>query len=109
MRDTVDERGNISRPADFVELTRAGELFLERDEVDGVAALAQLNHLLEDPAVRVAIEIARVENLGGLVERVVVNQNGAEDGSLRLEVVRQRAIDCNRFSHANPESPIPNP
>jgi hypothetical protein len=38
-----------------------------------------------------------------------VDEDGPEDGSLRLEVVRQRAIDCNRFSHANPESPIPTP
>ena len=95
----VDERGDIGRAADFVELSRARELFLERDEVDRVSPLAQLDHLLEDPAMRVAVEIARVENLGGLVERVVVDEDGAEDGSLRFEVMRQRTIDCDRFGH----------
>ena len=95
----VDERGDVGRAADFVELSRAGELFLERDEVDRVSPLAQLDHLLEDPAVRVAVEIARGQDLGGLVERVVVDQDGAEDGSLRFEVMRQRPIDSNRFGH----------
>ena len=95
----VDERRDVGRAADFVELSRAGELFLERDEVDRVSPLAQLDHLLEDPAVRVAVEIARVQDLGGLVERVVVDEDGAEHGSLRLEVVRQRPIDCDRFGH----------
>ena len=95
----VDERGNVGGAADFVELSRAGELFLERDEVDRVSPLAQLDHLLEDPAVRVAVEIARGQDLGGLVEGVVVDQDGAEHGSLRLEVVRQRSIDCDRFGH----------
>ena len=99
MGQSVDERGNVGGAAHFVELSGTGELFLERDEVDGVAALAQLDHLLEDPAVGVAIEIARGQDLGGLVERVVVDQDGPEDGSLRLEVVRQRSIDCNRFGH----------
>ena len=99
MGQAVDERGNVGGAAYFVELSRAGELFLERDEVDRVAPLAQLDHLLEDPAVRVAVEIARVQDLCGLVERVVVDQDRAEHGSLRFEVVRQRSIDCNRFGH----------
>ena len=52
----------------------------------------ELHHLVEDAAVRVAEEIAGVDHLGGEVERVVVQQDGAEDGALRLEVVRQRAF-----------------
>ena len=99
MRQAVDERRDVGGPADFVELSRAGELFLERDEVDRVPALAELDHLLEDPPVRVAIEIARAENLGRLVERFVMDQDGAEHRPLGFEVVRERPIDGNRVSH----------
>ena len=58
----------------------------------GVAALAERDHLLEDAPVRVAEEIARVDDLGGLVERVVVDQDRAEHGLLGFEVVRKRAL-----------------
>ena len=58
-RHAVDERGDVGRAADFVELAGAPELFLQRDEVDRVAALGELHHLVEDAAVRVAEEIAR--------------------------------------------------
>ena len=95
----VDERRDIGGAADLVELARARQLFLQRDEVDRIAPLAQLDHLLEDPPVRVAVEVARGQDLGGRVERVVVDQDGAEHRPLRLEVMRQRAIGGNRFSH----------
>ena len=54
----VDERGDVGRPADLVEIAGASELFFERHEIDGVAALGELHHL---------------------VERVVVQQNRAQD------------------------------
>ena len=57
-RHAVDERGDVGGAADFVELARAAELFLQRDEIDRVAALGELDHLVEDAAVRVAEEIA---------------------------------------------------
>ena len=60
----------------------------------GVAALAERDHLVEDAAVRVAEEIARVDQLGGVVERLVVDQDRAEHGLLGLEIVRKRAFGC---------------
>ena len=47
-RDAVGERRDIGRSAHFLELTRASEP-LQRDEVDRLAALAQHDHLVEDP------------------------------------------------------------
>ena len=105
MRQTVDERRNVGGPADFVELPRSRELFLERDEVDRVSPLAQLNHLLEDPAVRVAVEVARRQNLRGLVEGVVVDQDGA-----RARIAPPRGCAA-AFDRLRPLRPllIPNP
>ncbi len=93
-RDAVDQRGDVRGAADFVDLAGASELLLQRDEIDGVAALDERDHLLENPAMRVAEEIGRVDDLGGEVERVVMQQDGAEDGPLGFEIVRKRPLGC---------------
>ena len=88
MRKAVDERRDVGRAAHFVQLACARELLFQRDEVDGVAALAELHHLFEDAAMGIAKKIARVQDFSGRIERVVVDQNRAEDGTLGFEVVR---------------------
>ncbi len=40
----------------------------------------------------VAKEVVGVDDFGREVERIVVQEDGAEDGSLGLEVVRQRTF-----------------
>ena len=77
-RHAVDERGDVRRPADLVEIAGAAELLFQRDEIDRVAALDELDHLVEDAPVRVAKEIRGVDHLGGEVERVVVQQDSPE-------------------------------
>ena len=47
---------------------------------------------LEDPPVRVAEEIAGVDQLRRVIERLVVDEDRAEDRFLCLEVVRKRAF-----------------
>ena len=56
-RHAVDQRGDVGRTADLVELAGSPELLLQRDQIDRVAALREPDHLLEDAAVRVAEEI----------------------------------------------------
>ena len=58
----------------------------------GVAALAERDHLVEDAAMRVAEEIVRVDQLGGVVERLVVDQDRAEHRFLGIEAVRKRPL-----------------
>ena len=91
-RDTVDERSDVGRPANLVQIAGPPELLLERHQIDGIAALGQLDHLVEDAAVGVAEEIVRVDDFCGEVERVIVEQDGAEDRPFGFEIVRQRAI-----------------
>ena len=55
-------------------------------------ALVERDHLVEDAAVRVAVEIPRVDDLHGLIERVVVDEDGAEHRALGFEIVRKRAF-----------------
>ena len=98
-RHPVDERGDVGRAANLFELARPREVFLEGDQIDGAAALGERHHLLEDPAMRVAVEIVRLEELGRLVERLVVDENGAQNRALGLEVVWQRALGSNGIGH----------
>jgi hypothetical protein len=98
-RDAVGQRRDVGRAADLVELTGARELLLERDEVDGGAALAERDHLLEDAPVRIAEEVARVDQLRCVVERLVRNQNCAEDGFFGVEAVGKRAFGSGDVSH----------
>src|SRR5205823_9415146 len=41
----------------------------------------------------IAKKIPRVQDFSGRIERVVVDQNRAEDGTLGFEVVRQSTVD----------------
>ena len=45
----------------------------------------------------------RVDDLGGEVERVVVQQDRAEHGPLRFEVVRKRAFGDGDVGHGGSE------
>ena len=88
-RHAIGERRDVGRAADVVEVARARQLFLQRDEIDRIAALAEHDHLVEDAPVRIPEEVARVDQLRGVVERVVVDQNCAEHGLFGVEIVRK--------------------
>jgi hypothetical protein len=101
-RHTVDERRDVGGASDFIELTSAPEFLFERDQVNRLAALRELCHPLEDAPMRVAKKRARIDHRRSDVERVVVDEDGAEDGALRVEVVRERSIrygGCCEFRH----------
>ena len=98
-RHAVGERRDVGGPADFVQLARPRQFVLQRDQIDRVAALAEYDHLLEDAAVRVAEEIPRVDQLRGVIERLVVDQDRAEHGLLRVERMRQRTVGDSDVGH----------
>src|SRR4029453_10684185 len=95
----VDERGDVGGAADLVEIAGTSELLLERDQIDRVAALGQPHHLVEDAPMRVAKEILRVDDFRGEVERVVVQQNRAEDRASGLGVVRKGPLGDGGLGH----------
>jgi hypothetical protein len=57
-----------------------------------VIALVERDHLVEDAAVRITIEVAAVDDLRGEIEGVVVHEDRTEHRALRFEVVRQRTF-----------------
>ena len=98
-RDAVGERRNVGRTSDIVEIPGACQLLLQRHEVDRIAALAEHHHLVEDAAMSVAEEVARVDQLRGVVECVVVNQDGPENRFLSVEIVGKRTLGGDSFRH----------
>ncbi len=100
-RHAVDEGGEVGGAADLLELAGPGQFLAQRHEIDGVAPLGELHHPLEDAPVGVAEEgLGRDDGDGG-VERLVVEQHGAEHRAFGVEVVRQGALvrgDCG-FGH----------
>src|SRR5262249_59942339 len=61
----------------------------ERDQVDGLVALRELEHRREELAVRAAVEVVGLDQLDEAVERRVVEQDAAEHGLLGLEALRR--------------------
>ncbi len=105
-RHAVGERGDVRRAADIVEVARARQLFLERDEIDRVAALAERDHLVEDAPVRIAEEVARVDQLRRVIERFVVDQNCAEHGFFGVEIVRKSTLGSGGLWHERDDSTV---
>ena len=76
------------------------QLFGERDEVDGLLAFAKRDHLGEDAAVLVEEKIFGLEIFDGGVEGVVVEDYGAEDGTLGVEIIGEGLFESGVGGHA---------
>ena len=92
-RQTVGELRKIRDAAGGIELAAAREVVHQRDDVDGLLMLGELNHALKNLAVLREKEIFGAQLLDGGVEGMIVEKDGAEDAALRFEIVRQRAFD----------------
>ena len=92
-RRLVREAREVGATADRLELVLALERLGDRDDVDRLAPLEQLERGGIDPAVRLAIEVGRAQELGDLDDRVAVDQDGTEHGLLGLETLRRKAVD----------------
>ena len=93
MRGTPSTRlRQVGGAADGLEGPALQQLVLQRDEVDGLAALGERGHGVEDAAVRLAVEVVAGEDLRRRVEGGVVDQHRAQHGALRLGVVRQGLV-----------------
>jgi hypothetical protein len=75
------------------------EFFGQRDEVNGLLGFAERNHLRKDAAMLIEKEIFGAEILDGGVEGVVVEENGAEDGALGVEVIGERLFESGVHGH----------
>ena len=91
-RQPVQEARQVGRSAHRLEGGAPAELVLQGDEVDGLTALGEGGHGVEDPTVGLAVEVLAGQDLGRGVEGRVVHEHGAQDGPLRLGVLRERLV-----------------
>jgi len=75
------------------------QFFRERDEVDSVLGFGERDHLGENVAVLRQEEVFGPEGFDGGVEGVVVQENGAEDGALGVQVARKGAFELRINRH----------
>src|SRR6185437_11725090 len=90
---TFSEGGQIGDSADGFDFFAAGEFFGKGDDIDGATGIDEFRHAGEDALMRVEGEVFGTELFGGLVEGVVVEQNGAEDGALGVNRCGQAALE----------------
>ena len=88
-----DRLDRYARPPIASSSSRRSSDLRDGDDVDRLAPLEQLEHRRVDPAVRLAVEVRRAQELRDLDDRVAVDQDGAEHRLLGLETLRRKAVD----------------
>ena len=101
-RQAIGQLRKIGDAAGGFELAPARQIFHQRDHVNGLLLLAQLNHALENLAVLRKKEILRADFFDGGVERVIVEDDGAENAALGFEIVRKRPFERSVAGHHSP-------
>ena len=105
----VDDGGRVGRQTP--EILRDGKFSrrrlgleegLERNRGRALAAQDQLGRGLVDAGMELVVEMAGLEEIGDAVDRLVIDQDGAEKGLFRLKIVRRLAEDRGlRLKRAN--------
>ena len=85
----VDEARQVGRATDLVEMTLPFEDLAHGDDVDRLATLVELQHRCVDRAVVLAIEVLGLQQLGYLDDRVLVDEQRAQDGLLGFDGLRR--------------------
>jgi hypothetical protein len=91
-RHAVRQRRDVGRAAHFLQFAGSRELILDGDEIDRFVPVDQLDDDVEQPPVRIPEEVLGVDDLGGLVEDRVVDEDGAENALLGFEIMGQGAV-----------------
>ena len=87
-RHAVGERGEVRRSTGSFQIATAMQFFGQGDEVDRLLRFAERDHLGENTAVLIEKKIVRTQMLDRSVKSIVVEQHGAENGALGVQVVR---------------------
>ena len=94
VRNSVDQPGNVADIADSLEFFGAIELVNQRDHVDRPRRLGEIDHSAVNPAMRVERKVFRLQVLGSLVVRQIVEQDRAQDGALGFNIRRKRVREA---------------
>jgi hypothetical protein len=98
-RGRAGQARQVAAAADRLQLFGPLEGFRDRDDVDRLAALEQLEDRPVDRAIRLAVEVLRAQELRHLDDRVTVDEDRAEHGLLGLQRLRRQAIDHSLPDH----------
>ena len=84
----VEQAGDVADIADSLQIFLLFQFFDQRDDVDGPRRLGQVHHARIDASVRVDGKVFGLQVLGGVVEALIVEENGAENSALGLVGLR---------------------
>ena len=87
-RHRLSEVGQVRATPDRFERSGVLEVVGEGHEIDHLIVFRQGDHGLKDLTVLGEIKLVRADDLEGFVERLVVQENGPEDGFLSFEILR---------------------
>ena len=87
-RQPVRQLRKIRNPARSFQFAAPREVFHQRDDVNRLLLFSQLHHALKNLPVLRQKEIVRAHFLDRGVQRVVIQQNRAENAALCLQIVR---------------------
>ena len=93
VRHAVHQLSDVGGTAGGFQFAAAVKLVGESHQVDGLLRLSQGNHLLVDAPVMIVKEIFGLQFFERGVERVVVEQDRAQDAALRLGILGQRTFE----------------
>ena len=91
-RHDIGDRRDERDAADFLELAVLAQLLCQRDEVDCLIVLRELQHRVVDAAVRLAVEVLRLQDLLRLDDRLFLDHHRAEHCLLSFDVLRRHTI-----------------
>ena len=87
-RHRLGEVGQVRATPDRFQRSGVLEVVGEGHEIDHLIVFRQGDHGLKDLTVLGEIKLVRADDLEGFVERLVVQENGPEDGFLSFEILR---------------------
>src|SRR5215469_43749 len=98
-RDAGGELRNVWGPAHCLEFAAPVQVFRERNEIKGLLLFAKADHPFVNSPVLIEEKIVAAQLFNRCVERVVVEQDRAEDAALGFNVMRKRTFDLGVSRH----------
>ncbi len=98
-RQALSQGRQVGHPAHRLHFLVAGQFIGQRHNIDRPLRVHQLGHAQEDAPVRVERKIVRVDLLGGFRVRRIVQQNGAENGLLGVDIGGQSGVEARQVGN----------